>query len=236
MANTTNSTRSVKKENAESQIIKNDNLEIENLKKDNEELKARLEDIMKMMKSLAQKEEVAIEEKSEKNEENTSEEILEEPNPGKMIRVVSLCRGSLNMDEDNTGRGLIHFDKYGETKTVLYSSLVNIVNNNRKFAENGLFYILDKSAVYYLGLQDVYKKIVPNNVLDNILNYADVDIVKIIKNTEPTQIETMAKNLADKIYYGANVDLNKIQLISNESGIDIMEKVKQMKGFADLNK
>lgn len=236
MANTTNSTKIVKKENTESQIDKNNNLEIEALKKANDELKNQLDTLMKMMESFTQKEKDLIVENHEKIDENNSTEFLEEPNPGKMIRIVSLCRGSLNMDEDNTGRGLIHFDKYGETKTVLYSSLVNIVNNNRKFAEKGLFYILDKSAVYYLGLQDVYKKIITNDVIDNILNYDDVDIVKIINNTEPTQIQTMANNLVDKIYYGANLDLNKVQLISNESGIDIMGKVKQMKEFESIKK
>lgn len=202
-----------------------DNSKIALLEKENKEIREQLDRMLKMME--AQKTEtVTLTENSETS--------LEEPSPNKTIRLMSLCRGSLNLAEDESGTGKIKFSKYGEVKTILYSSLIRIVNNNRAFAEKGYFYILDKAAVYYLGLNDCYSKIITKDVMDNILKYEDVDIARIIENTDENQVETMVKNLTDRVYNGESVDLNKVQYISRKTNIDILSKVNEMKNFDNL--
>ena len=59
------------------------------------------------------------------------------------------------------------------------------------------------------------------------------DIEKIISGMEESQIEVMAKNLSDRIYNGEKLDLNKINTISRVSGIDIMQRVNDMKSFVE---
>ena len=221
MANTTTNNAKVANKNLDEQKI----LE---LKKENAEIKEKLEKLMKMFESTEAKTEESNKVEVEKSVPN---EVPEEPSPNKIIRVVSLCRGCLSLSEDDSGRGKVKFAKYGEIKTVLYSSLINIVNNNRGFAEKGLFYILDKSAVYYLGLKDIYSKLVTKEMLDNVCKYEDVDISKMIEDSEPVQIETMARNLADRIYGGESLDLNKIEFISKKSGINIMGIVNEMRNY-----
>ena len=80
---------------------------------------------------------------------------------------------------------------------------------------------------------DPINKLVDNTILDNICNYPDIDIEKIISGMEESQIETMAKNLSDRIYNGEKLDLNKINTISRVSGIDIMQRVNDMKSFVE---
>lgn len=201
------------------------------LEKENAEIKQQLKELLEVLK--ATKDDTKEELKEVKKVEEYSD-IPEEPAPNKMIRVLSLCRGSLNLSEDETGRGKVKFSKYGEIKPILYSSLINIVNYNRKFAEKGLFYILDKASVYYLGLNNAYNHLVTNDVLDNICEYNDIDIEKIIDSTESSQIDTMVKNLIDRIYAGESVDLNKVKIISNKTGVDILSKVNEMKSFSNL--
>lgn len=202
-----------------------DNSKIALLEKENKEIREQLDRMLKMMEA-QKRETVTLTEDSEAS--------LEEPSPNKTIRLMSLCRGSLNLAEDESGTGKIKFSKYGEVKTILYSSLIRIVNNNRAFAEKGYFYILDKAAVYYLGLNDCYSKIITKDVMDNILKYEDVDIARIIENTDENQVETMVKNLTDRVYNGESVDLNKVQYISRKTNIDILSKVNEMKNFDNL--
>lgn len=210
------------------------NSEIEKLREENNEIKEQLKQLMAMLTETKVKEEKSKMSIPAVEVLEGSELIPDEPSPNKMVRILSLCRGSLNLSEDEAGNGKVKFSKYGEIKTVLYSSLINIVNYNRSFAEKGVFYILDKAAVYYLGLKDCYSHLVTNDVLDNICNYDDVDIIKIIDSTEKTQIDTMIKNLTDRLYSMESLDLNKIQTISQKVGVDIMAKVNEMKQFSGM--
>nr|DAT69659.1 MAG TPA: Cby-like protein [Caudoviricetes sp.]DAT69697.1 MAG TPA: Cby-like protein [Caudoviricetes sp.] len=210
------------------------NSEIEKLREENNEIKEQLKQLMAMLTETKVKEGKSKMSVTAVEVLEGSEPIPDEPSPNKMVRILSLCRGSLNLSEDEAGNGKVKFSKYGEIKTVLYSSLINIVNYNRSFAEKGVFYILDKAAVYYLGLKDCYSHLVTNDVLDNICNYDDVDIIKIIDSTEKTQIDTMIKNLTDRLYSMESLDLNKIQTISQKVGVDIMAKVNEMKQFSNM--
>lgn len=238
MANTTSkstATKATQSAKTSELIEKEDgNSEIEKLREENNEIKEQLKQLMAMLTETRVKEEKSKMSTPTVKALEEPESIPDEPSPNKMVRILSLCRGSLNLSEDEAGNGKVKFSKYGEIKTVLYSSLINIVNYNRSFAEKGIFYILDRAAVYYLGLKDCYSHLVTNDVLDSICNYDDVDIIKIIDTTEKTQIDTMVKNLTDRLYSGESLDLNKIQIIGQKVGVDIMAKVNEMKQFSSM--
>lgn len=158
-----------------------------------------------------------------------------EPNPNKQIRIVSMCYGTLNLSTEPFGRGkLVTFNKYGESKTVLYPTLIDIVNNNRSFAEEGKFYILDKDAVYYLGLSDYYNNIFNKDIIDNILNYSPSEITDFLNNMVESQKEVLVRNIVDKIYNNKSVDLNKCDLISKLCNIDILSKVSEMREISNI--
>lgn len=171
------------------------------------------------------KEDKIIEE--EKNEESESYEIFEQPKSDELIKICSLTHGELNLNLD--GRIAISFRKYGDIKPVLYSQLVNIVNENRSFAECGDFYIMDKRAVYHLGLFEYYKRIYPLEVLNNIENYDNSKIEKILSNMCRAQKESVIINIARKLYNEENINQNSVKFIENILNVDIHDMVKTMR-------
>lgn len=159
-------------------------------------------------------------------EEKKEEDFLEQPRSDELVRICSLTHGELNLSVG--GRIAMSFRKYGDIKPVLYSTLVNIVNENRSFAECGDFYIMDKRAVYHLGLTEYYKKIYPLEVLNNIENYDYVDIEKILGNMCSQQKETVIINIAKKIYEDKPINQNSVKTIEKKLDVDIHGMVRIM--------
>lgn len=174
--------------------------------------------------SVPQKEEVLVEKEEQKEDKPV---VLDQPKSDELIRLCSLTHGELNLNLD--GRPAISFRKYGDIKPVLYSKLVNVVNENRGFAECGDFYIMDERAVYHLGLSEYYKKIYPLEVLNNIEIYSEDKIKDILSRMCRTQKETVVINIAQKMYDNASINQNSVKVIENSLGIDIHDMVKTMR-------
>lgn len=224
----------------------NYNSEIQKLKEQNEMLTTQLAQLMDIFQKLdvsntksspLQVENDDLETNIMKDIETkyTYLDIPQEVNPNKQIMVMSLCYGSLNLSDDSTGKTVLRFSRYGESKPVLYSTLINIVNSNRRFAETGKFYILDKDAVYHLGLSEFYKNLISKDIIDNILNYSPNIIESVVKSIELEQRELLSRTLCDRVYNGEDIDINKIIFIGKACNIDIMKKVEEMKQY-DANK
>lgn len=216
--------------------------DIEELRKQNEILTNQLSKLMNMFKKTNSatgdvSQDTPCHDDSEKNvmndlrREYTYNDVPKEVSPNKQIMIMSLCYGSLNLSDDNTGKTVLRLSKYGECKPVLYSTLINIVNSNRRFAETGKFYILDKDAVYHLGLSEFYKNLISKDIIDNILNYSPNIIESIIKTIDSEQRDLLIRILCDKVYRKENIDINKILFIEKTCGVDIMKKVEEMKQF-----
>lgn len=234
---TTNKEDINKEENLIDNIVDNNKddkeEELVQAQKEITELKAKFEEMMSLLSTMSQdkvKENNSKEELKYNNED--TEEVYDEPNPNKNIKVISLYYGSLNLSDGYTTA--LSFDKYGQVKNCLYNKLVDIVNKNAKFAENGYFYIADKSAVYHLGLSDVYKNIKPKEVLDNICKYDDSSIESICKSITDVQKEEMAFGLAKRKFNGESLDYNKLELISKLINKDILGMVKEMQSTSDI--
>ena len=211
-------------ENKENAVLENEkDLTIKELKEQNKLLQEKLEEISKYMMS----------EKSKQDEEPSlivDNPVLKEyvePSPNKNIKIISLYYGSLNLSDGKNS--IISFKKYGEVKNCIYSKLIDIVNNNLKFAQDGYFYIANEDAVYYLGLSDSYKKIQPKEVLDNICDYDESVIKSIGSVLTDEQKNTISYGLATRKFYGEKLDLNKIDILSKAIGINILDKEAEMR-------
>lgn len=211
-------------ENKENMVFENEkDLTIKELKEQNKLLQEKLEEISKYMMS----------EKSRQDEEpsliadNSVSKEYVEPSPNKNIKIISLYYGSLNLSDGKNS--IISFKKYGEVKNCIYSKLIDIVNNNLKFAQDGYFYIANEDAVYYLGLSDSYKKIQPKEVLDNICDYDESVIKSIGSVLTDEQKNTISYGLATRKFYGEKLDLNKIDILSKAIGINILDKEAEMR-------
>lgn len=231
---TNTKTKSVEKEVVSTNNETYSKKEIDAILQDNIELKSMLSKLMQKLEN--------NEQKTEENNDISHNEDIEnvgfiEPSPNKQIRVISLCRGVLNLYSEIGCKGKLYsFSKFGEIKSMLYSTLIDIVNANHSFAEEGKFYILDEASVYFLGLSDVYKNILTSTVIENILDYNARDIKTLCENISDSQKEELAYRTALKIFQGQDVDLNKVKILAETINIDIMEKVNEMKSVQEFSK
>ena len=137
-----------------------------------------------------QKQDVAV---VRKNYDN-----LRQPRPDAMIRLQSLTKGELCLNVN--GSVAINFDKYGDIKPVLYSELMNIVNNNRRFAEEGAFYIMDDASVKYLGLSRYYDNILSYDEIESLESYSDDELRTIVTKISDFQKDVVSLVFANRIY------------------------------------
>lgn len=156
---------------------------------------------------------------------------LRQPRPDAMIRLQSLTKGELCLNVN--GSVAINFDKYGDIKPVLYSELMNIVNNNRRFAEEGAFYIMDDASVKYLGLSRYYDNILSYDEIESLESYSDDELRTIITKISDFQKDVVSLVFANRIYNDEQVDRNKIEVISKACEIDIAKRAREMKQIAD---
>ena len=170
-----------------------------------------------------QKQDVAVVRKSYDN--------LRQPRPDAMIRLQSLTKGELCLNVN--GSVAINFDKYGDIKPVLYSELMNIVNNNRRFAEEGAFYIMDDASVKYLGLSRYYDNILSYDEIESLESYSDDELRTIVPKISDFQKDVVSLVFANRIYNDEQVDRNKIEVISKACEIDIARRAREMKQIAD---
>lgn len=220
--------------------IKNYDAEIAELKKTNADLLDKMSQLMNTITSLQNQPvqtttwttpAISKEKTIDIGSEFEHDYVPAEINPNKQIMVMSLCYGVLSLTDDSGMRTLLKFSEYGETRPVLYSTLLDIVNSNLRFAQTGRFYILDKDAVYHLGLSEYYKTLIPREIIDNILTYSLNSIEGIMKSINKEQTDTLIRMLIDRVYNGEDVDINKIVFIGKLANVDIMEKVNEMKQY-----
>ena len=169
---------------------------------------------------------------------NNETDEYAEPDANKQIKIMSMFYGSLNLSNNanrSAGRTLT-FSKFGEIKSVLYHDLVDYVNNERKFAEEGYFYILDKAAVYHLGLTNEYTKLVDRDIVSHMMEYSVDELDGIASVMTDAQKESISNLFADKLYRGENLDLNKIAVISKHLPVSIEQMVQEKKDFDERAK
>lgn len=202
---------------------------IENLEKGMSEMQGTLGQILATLRgfstSSAQNESVAV-----AHEDNPSEEDYTEPEDGKSIRIRSLFNGTLNLAYGD--RRFVTFNKYGDENRVLYRDLIQIVNINHKFAEEGYFEIDDASAVYFLGMTYAYNNIIKYKDIENICSYSDDKVKTLIENASDYQKSLVANRVAHQIVDGKNVDYNKVNLINKLCSVDISKRAESIRSLA----
>ena len=203
--------------------------ENEKLAKENKELSESISTLMKQMQELSDK---------INSQSTVANDSPEDPNANKQIKVMSMFYGELNLcNSINRSSGkIITFDKFGQIKSILYHDLVDYVNTERKFAEEGYFYILDKDAVYSLGLSPEYEKLASAEIMNNITTYSDTDVEAIVSVMPDAQRKSMCNIMADRMYHGLTYDLNKLNIIKNVTGIDIQAMANEKKEVAEKMK
>jgi len=148
----------------------------------------------------------------------------------KFIKVMSLTDHTLTLSTEGVGKGkLYNFVEFGQVIPIIYEDLSNIIHHQPEFTKKGVYMIMDKNIVKLHGLEADYEKILNKDTILNILNLDKKEIANVFKGTTPTIQETIVSILIDKLMNDENVDLNKLQVISDLCGKDINSTVREMK-------
>lgn len=198
------------------------------IKKENEELKTQLANLMKMMEQMQSNQINSYTVNKDTTPNNTEfiSEELPDIDMNKRITITSLTTGGVNLRTtmDGTAR-IFRLDKLGQSIPIIYSDLLNCINLQRDFFEDGLVYINDTRVVSDNYLEESYKKFLDINKINNIMNF-DIETIKtMVSNTTDSIQETIILLIADKINKGEFVDMNKVDAIgkSCKNPIDIRE-------------
>jgi hypothetical protein len=154
------------------------------------------------------------------------------------IDVMSLSVAKLTLTTQKWGRGgggiEYNFKRFGEVKPIIYSHLASIIEAHRTFAEKPYFYIMDTRVVQRHGLNEVYSQCLNKEQIDSVLECSSLNAVKLFKSAPKSQQDLIVEILIKKIFDGQSVDLNIVDGISREAGVDILEKVKVSKQMTSI--
>ena len=148
------------------------------------------------------------------------------------IPVMSLSNIPLNLSTAGNGKGKIfRFTRFGESKNLLFSDLLDIVENQRTFLENGLFYIANNIATRKLGLNELYSRILTKDKIEQIIKCESFDVVAVYSSANVRQREVINEMIIEKLASGEGLDLNIIGAISRVSKIDFVGRAEELKEF-----
>ena len=149
---------------------------------------------------------------------------------GKQFKIINLMHCILNVSTEPDGKGRVFtFNKYGDTHRVRFDDLCSIVSAYPYTVENGLIYIADKDMVNYLGLTESYEKIYDKSMVDKITLLKTEEDVDLFVGMEENLKESTAYEIARRINANENVDLNNVNRIKVECGIDIIQIAEEIK-------
>jgi len=167
---------------------------------------------------------------------SSNNELIEEKETKKIqaddyIPVMSLIPHTLNLSTKGGGQGSIkRFTKFGETKNILYRELVDIIENHRNFMEAGYFYILNSDVIRLHGLDEIYTKILTKEKIEDIISTKGDECIELYKAANLQQKEIILELLIEKTFNDIDsINLNIIDKISRDSGVDILEKAENRK-------
>lgn len=169
--------------------------------------------------------------------EETPKEEYSEPALNDIIRVVSLTRGILTLSY--AGKH-IQFSHFGEARRMTYADVMALLTENREFVKAGYFYVYSPAAIHFNNFENEYEKILNYEDINSICSKSAEELTRLFAKDKlgsythitSEQVETITKVIADKIYSGENVDMNKVAIISNLTGININDAAEEMKELA----
>jgi len=152
------------------------------------------------------------------------------------IKVMSLTKHRLTISTEGFGNGTVfNFTEYGQVQSILYEDLAKIIHNNSRFAREGYFVVMDPRVIKIHNLENEYSKILDKKTIDNILDLDADNIRTLVKNTTPHIKNTIVSTVVEKLLANEYVDLNKVRIVSTESGQDIDSMVRGINSFKQVD-
>ena len=156
----------------------------------------------------------------------------------KDVVVTSLTVGQLNLSTEGYGQGEIYtFEHIGEEQSIPLEDLKKIIKNNKSFVEGGNFFINDDDVVKSQKLTNIYKKLLSYDEMLDLFNKDRSVFEKVFANMTANQKETLKRIIFEKLNENEkSVDMNIVQVINDNLGIDIMDDFRNQKKLSEMLK
>ena len=156
----------------------------------------------------------------------------------KDVIVTSLTVGQLNLSTEGYGQGEIYtFEHIGEEQSIPLEDLKKIIKNNKSFVEGGNFFIHDDDVVESQKLTNIYKKLLSYDEMLDLFNKDRSVFEKVFANMTANQKETLKRIIFEKLNENEkSVDMNIVQVINDNLGIDIMDDFRNQKKLSEILK
>ena len=179
--------------------------QVDNTKEENAALKQELADLKAQMQMLM-----------------SSMSAPATPAPKKeqrMIRIVNMCHGSVVLKGSTIWKidGQFNYQDFLETEASI------IVANMPNMVRSGGIYIADEQFREEHNLTDVYRYLLSDEQMKNLLNSDPNYVIEAYKGTNDNQKQIIIDMICDKLDNGENVDGNVLITLSKLSGKDLLE-------------
>ena len=156
----------------------------------------------------------------------------------KDVVVTSLTVGQLDLSTEGYGQGEIYtFEHIGEEQSIPLEDLKKIIKNNKSFVEGGNFFINDDDVVKSQKLTNIYKKLLSYDEMLDLFNKDRSVFEKVFANMTANQKETLKRIIFEKLNENEkSVDMNIVQVINDNLGIDIMDDFRNQKKLSEMLK
>lgn len=158
--------------------------------------------------------------------------------PNTYIDVISLCNNLLNLRTNRGGAKPFYktFRYFGEKQRVLYSDLVDIMDNHPTFVENGAFYIMNEDVIREHGKDDAYAKILTKDKIEKIVSgeFKSEDALALYKIANDSQKKVIMDIIIERIRDEKEVDKNFVYQLEKVSGKKIFDRVEDAVEFAKI--
>lgn len=201
----------------------NTTAKVDNTEKENKELKSQILEMQKQMEQMMAK-------MSQLNESNSAQvKDTEQFNYEYDVPVMNCSAGELNISTHGFGQGINYqFLEMGEIQDIPYGDLKKIIAKNRRFAENGVFYILDEKIVQKERLKSKYTKIFTLEEIMNAFNHKSQSLVEIYKLANDVQKKTIVNMIIDKKFNNEQLDKNTLFEIGEMCNKDLIGLINPM--------
>lgn len=186
-------------------------------------------DILAQMKAMQEQIEKLSKEKSVAEDlvkalqSNNKQEDESGLNADTDITVISQCVGELTLSTEGLGRGTRYsFLNFGEVQDIPFGDLRDIVKNNKSFAQNGLFYIVNDEVVSKLRLKQYYNRMISNEDMNTLFDKDANTFIELYKLATDGQKEVIINMIVDKKLKGETIDANILITLGQLSGKDLI--------------
>lgn len=187
------------------------------LKRENEQLKQDVSELHKQLLEMKKMFESAMASTQVQSTLNTKLDLEAD------IPVINLCRSKLNLSTGLHGSGEVYiFTQFGEIQDIPFQDLKLICKSNKRFAEEGAFYIADEQAVEKLRLERKYQNILNANTLENIFALDSQTVIKMFESASKTQKDYIVETIVEKLSRGQQVDANILVGLKQLTGKDFL--------------